>query len=87
MVTNLNLTDMETCYKVFRSERPAEDRPQVRPVRVRARDHDQGRQARAAGSTRCPISYAGRDYAEGKKIGWKDGLAAVWHIIRFRFFG
>ena len=33
-----------------------------------------------------PISYSGRDYAEGKKIGWKDGLAALFHLIRFRFF-
>jgi len=33
-----------------------------------------------------PISYSGRDYAEGKKITWKDGLAALWHILRYRFF-
>jgi hypothetical protein len=33
-----------------------------------------------------PISYSGRDYTEGKKIGWKDGVAAIWYIIRFRLF-
>ncbi len=33
-----------------------------------------------------PISYSGRDYSEGKKIGWKDGLAAIFHILRFKFF-
>jgi hypothetical protein len=34
-----------------------------------------------------PISYNGRDYAQGKKITWRDGLSALWHIFRFRFFG
>jgi hypothetical protein len=34
-----------------------------------------------------PISYSGRDYSAGKKIGWKDGLAALFHLLRFRFFG
>jgi len=83
--TNLNLTDMETCYKVFRAEvlqniRITSDRFTVEPeltakvARGRWRVYEVG------------ISYAGRDYTEGKKITWKDGLAAIWAIIRFRFF-
>jgi glycosyltransferase involved in cell wall biosynthesis len=85
MVSNLNLTDMETCYKVFRREtlqrlRLRSDRfgfePEVtiKLAKLRARIYE------------VPISYAGRDYSEGKKIGWKDGLAAFFHIVRFRFF-
>ena len=85
MVSNLNLTDMETCYKVFRREtlqrlRLRSDRfgfePEVtiKLAKLRARIYE------------VPISYAGRDYSEGKKIGFKDGLAALYHIIRFRFF-
>ena len=86
MVSNLNLTDMETCYKVFRSEvlkridiksRRFGFEPEVtiKAARLKCRIYE------------VPISYAGRDYSEGKKIGWKDGLAALWHIFRFRFFG
>jgi len=85
IVTNLNLTDMETCYKVFRreilskitlkSERFGfEPEVTIKLARLKARIYE------------VPVSYAGRDYAEGKKIGWKDGLAALFHIIRFRFF-
>ena len=82
MFTNLNLTDMETCYKairgdVARSLTLTADRfgfePEVtaRLAQARARIYE------------VPISYAGRTYAEGKKIGWRDGVAAFWHIVRF----
>jgi len=82
MFTNLNLTDMETCYKAIRGEVArglvlTSDRfgfePEVtaRLAQARARIYE------------VPISYAGRTYAEGKKIGWQDGLAAFWHILRF----
>lgn len=85
-MTNLNLTDMETCYKVFRREvaksfRIVSDRFTVEPE-LTARV--------AAGHWRVyevGISYAGRDYAEGKKITWRDGVSALWAIFRFRFFG
>ncbi len=84
-LTNLNLTDMETCYKVFRAEvlaglRIRSDRFEFEPeitariARARWRIYEVG------------ISYAGRDYAEGKKITWVDGLKAVGAIIRYRFF-
>jgi len=85
MVTNLNLTDMETCYKVFRREVLAgmtlksgrfgfEPEFTVKVAKLKCRIYE------------VPISYSGRDYAEGKKITWKDGLAALWHILRYRFF-
>jgi len=85
MLCNLNLTDMETCYKVFRREciqdlKLTADRFGIEPeltaklARRRYRFYE------------TDISYAGRDYAEGKKIGWKDGIAALWFIFRYRFF-
>ncbi len=84
MLTNLNLTDMETCYKVFRAEvvrslRLCSDSFTIEPeitakvAKGRWRVYEVG------------ISYAGRDYAEGKKIGTKDGFKALWAILRFRF--
>ncbi len=82
MASDLNLTDMETCYKVFRSEvlrkidiksRRFGFEPEItiKVARLKCRIYE------------VPVSYAGRDYAQGKKIGWKDGLAALWHILRF----
>jgi glycosyltransferase involved in cell wall biosynthesis len=82
MLTNLNLTDMETCYKAVRGElarslRLTSDRFGFEPEIT-------ARLARAeARIFEVPISYSGRTYAEGKKIGWKDGVAAVWHIIKY----
>jgi glycosyltransferase involved in cell wall biosynthesis len=82
MFTNLNLTDMETCYKAIRGDLAralmlTSDRFGFEPE-VTAR--------LAAANARIyevPISYSGRTYAEGKKIGWRDGVAAIWHIVRF----
>ena len=85
VVTNLNLTDVETCYKVFRRDvlqklnlksRRFGFEPEVtvKIAKLKCRIYE------------VPISYAGRDYTEGKKITWKDGLAALWHILRFKFF-
>ena len=83
--TNLNLTDMETCYKVFRaelvprlvlkSERFGFD-PEItaRLARLKCRFYE------------VPISYHGRDYAEGKKITWRDGIVVLWSILRFNVF-
>ena len=83
MFTNVNLTDMETCYKVFRGEvirkiRIEEDRfgfePEVtsKVARMGCRIYEVG------------ISYSGRTYAEGKKINWKDGVRAIWCILKYR---
>ena len=83
MFTNINLTDMETCYKVFRGEvirsiRIEEDRfgfePEItsKVARMGCRIYEVG------------ISYSGRTYAEGKKINWKDGVRAIWCILKYR---
>jgi len=83
MATDLNLTDMETCYKAFRRElvqsiRIQEDRfgfePEItsKVARLGARVYEVG------------VSYNGRTYAEGKKIGWRDGVRAFWCILKYR---
>jgi len=85
LCANLNLTDMETCYKVFRRE-------VLDKIRLKAKRFGFEPEITVkVGKLRCrvyevPISYSGRDYSEGKKITWKDGLAAIFHILRFRFF-
>ena len=83
MLTNLNLTDMEICYKVFRREVLAAHRDRGGPLRLRARDHRQGREARLRGSTRSASPTPGRTYDEGKKIGWRDGVRALWCILKY----
>jgi len=86
ILSNLNLTDMETGFKAFRADVLKSltlkcDRfgfePEVtaRLAKKRYRIYE------------TPISYSGRSYAEGKKIGWRDGVAAIFHIIRFNMFG
>ena len=82
MLTNLNLTDMETCYKAVRGELArslvlTSDRFGFEPEITARLAH------RDARIYEVPISYAGRTYAEGKKINWRDGVAAVWHIVKF----
>jgi glycosyltransferase involved in cell wall biosynthesis len=88
MFTNLNLTDMETCYKVFRREVLADitiksDRFGFEPevtAKIARRRNPPWR------IFEVPISYAGRTYEEGKKIGLKDAFTAFWCILRYRFF-
>ena len=82
MFTNLNLTDMETCYKAIRGE--VARRLVLTTDRFGFEPEVTARLAQAkARIYEVPISYAGRTYAEGKKIDWKDGVAAFWHIVRF----
>ena len=84
MATNLKLTDMETCYKVFRREVLKDI--QIKSDRFGFEPEITAKVAK--GSWRVyevPISYAGRTYEEGKKITWKDGVQALWCIIRFKF--
>ena len=83
MFTDLNLTDMETCYKVFRREVLEQHHLIAGPLRLRAGDHREGRAGGACGSTRCRSRYHGRTYEEGKKIGWKDGFKAIWCILKY----
>jgi hypothetical protein len=81
MFTNLNLTDMETGYKMVRAGLIKE-----LPIRARRFGIEPELTARLAQARarvyEVPISYSGRTYAQGKKIGWKDGVAAIWHIVR-----
>lgn len=82
MLTNLNLTDMETCYKVFKTEVLTDitltsNRFGFEPE-ITAKLAKKGFRI-----YETDISYSGRTYAEGKKINWKDGVAALWHIIKF----
>ncbi len=85
MFTDLNLTDMETCYKVFtadvaRSLHLVSERFGIEPemtarvARLGCRIYE------------VPVSYHGRTYAEGKKIGWRDGVSAIWSIVRFNLW-
>ena len=84
MLTNLNLTDMETCYKVFRRE-VLEGIGTLRSDRFGFEPEFTAKVARNGFRVyETPISYHGRDYEEGKKITWRDGVAALWHIVRYR---
>jgi glycosyltransferase involved in cell wall biosynthesis len=82
MFTNLNLTDMETCYKMVRA--PLMKSLVLTTDRFGFEPELTARLAQAkARIWEIPISYSGRTYEEGKKIGWKDGVAAFFHIVRF----
>ncbi len=85
LLTNLNLSDMEVGYKVFRREVISrlhlksdrfgfEPEVTIKTAKLGCRIYE------------VPIAYHGRTYEEGKKIGWKDGVAAMWHMIKYRFF-
>jgi len=85
MLTNLNLTDMEVCYKLFRREvleqiTIEEDRFGIEPE-ITAKISKLGCRIYEVG-----ISYSGRTYAEGKKIGWRDGVRALWCIFKYNLF-
>ena len=85
MLTNINLTDMEVCYKVFRREiiqkiDIQESRFGFEPE-ITAKVAKMGCRIYEVG-----ISYAGRTYDEGKKIGWRDGVRAIWCILKYNLF-
>jgi glycosyltransferase involved in cell wall biosynthesis len=85
MFSDLNLTDMETCYKVFVREvlEPIE----LKSNRFGFEPEFTAKVARLGVRIyEVPISYHGRTYAEGKKIGWKDGVSAIWSILRFNLW-
>jgi len=84
-LTNINLTDMETCYKAFRAEVLKD--VQFRSERFGFEPEFTAKVARRGYRIyEVPISYSGRGYAEGKKITWRDGVAALFTIVRFRMF-
>ena len=85
MATNLNLTDMETCYKVFRRE--VIQKITIEENRFGFEPEITAKVARAGCVIyEVGISYYGRTYAEGKKIGWRDGFRALWAIGKYNFF-
>jgi hypothetical protein len=85
LVTNLNLSDVETCYKAFRGEI-------IRNIRIDSTGFGFEIEVTAKiAKLKCvvyevPISYYGRTYDEGKKIGMRDGIAAFWYVIRYNLF-
>ncbi len=87
MLTNLNLTDMETCYKAMRGDFARRIQPTLQSQRFGFEPEITARLAKAqARIFEVPISYSGRTYAEGKKINWRDGVAAFWHILKYNLF-
>jgi len=85
MLTNVNLTDMETCYKLVRAD--LLKRLPLTADRFGFEVELTARLAQAGARIwELPISYSGRTYAEGKKITWRDGLAAVAHVLRYNLF-
>ncbi|MEK9628049.1 MAG: glycosyltransferase family 2 protein [Nitrospinota bacterium] len=84
MFTNVNLTDMETGYKVFTKE--VNDALTFKCNRFGFEPEFTAKVAKKNFRIyEVPITYNGRDYSEGKKITWKDGVAAIWYIFKFRF--
>ena len=86
MFTNLNLTDMETCYKLFKSEI-------IKSIKLRENrfgfEPEVTAKVARLNSVRIyevGISYYGRTYKEGKKIGWKDGVRAIYCILKYNVF-
>lgn len=81
---NTTLTDMETCYKAFKTEF-------IKGIKIKSNRFDFEPEITAkvlkkgARLYELPISYYGREYAEGKKITWKDGIHAIWALVKFRF--
>jgi len=85
MLTDLNLSDMETCYKVF--TRSVKERLRLTSARFGFEPEFTARVARLGVRIyEVSISYHGRTYAEGKKIGWKDGFEAIWCILKFNLW-
>jgi len=86
MFSNLNLTDMECCYKLFRSSI-------IKNMIINANRFGIEPEVTAKIAKiphlriyEVPVSYDGRTYSEGKKIGWKDGFSAIWHIVKYNLF-
>ena len=85
MLTNLNLTDMETGYKVFRAE--IIKKIKIESSRFGFEPEITAKVAKMGCRVyEVPISYSGRDYSEGKKISWRDGMAAIYWVIKFNLF-
>lgn len=86
MFTNLNLTDMETCYKAFRGEIIRNMILTSNRFGIEPEMTAKISKIRDIRIYEVPVSYFGRTYKEGKKINWKDGFSAIWSIIKFNLF-
>lgn len=85
MFTNLNLSDIETCYKMFKKE--VLDGIKIKQDRFGFEPEVTAKVAKKRYKIyEVPISYCGRTYEEGKKINWKDGIKAIWYILRYNLF-
>jgi hypothetical protein len=85
MFTNLNLSDMETCYKMF--SRDTLEKLNLKEKRFGFEPEVTAKIARLGVAVyEVGISYSGRTYSEGKKIGWKDGFRALWVIVKYGVF-
>ena len=92
MLTDLNLSDMETCYKVFRKEILDKLLPKLESKGFGFEPEITARISKLSRRGKCRvyevgISYYGRTYEEGKKIGWKDGFKAIWAIMKYNISG
>ncbi|MFH1225822.1 MAG: glycosyltransferase family 2 protein [bacterium] len=87
LLTNLTLTDMETCYKMFTKKVIDEISPRLKAKHFGIEPELTAQVGKGKYVVyEVGISYCGRSYAEGKKINWRDGLAAIWYILKYNFF-
>ena len=87
MFTGINLTDMETCYKAFTNKALQKIIPTLKSDRFTIEPEITARVAqKELRIYEVGISYSGRTYDEGKKIGWKDGFSALWAIVKYNLF-
>lgn len=86
MTTNLNLTDMETCYKLFRKEVVKQINIEEKRFGIEPEITAKISKIKGVRIYEVGISYYGRTYDEGKKIGWKDGFEAIWCILKYGLF-
>jgi len=84
--TNLNLSDMETCYKVFRGDIIRSMILTSKRFGIEPEMTAKMAKLKEIRIYEVPISYFGRTYDQGKKIGWKDGFSALWCIVKFNLF-
>ena len=82
---NTTMTDMETCFKAVRADLLKSLAAARATASASSRRSRPSSSSAARASTRCPITYEGRDYSEGKKITWKDGFPALWTLVKYRF--
>ena len=85
MMTNLNLTDMETCYKLIRTSIAKEINIKENRFGIEPEITAKLAKIKKIKIYEVGISYYGRTYEEGKKIGWKDGMRAIWCILKYKF--